>query len=33
MIAEKAGDLILGRPPPVPETFGVSEPMSNGNNS
>ena len=29
MIAEKASDLILGRPPLAPETFGVSEPPSN----
>jgi choline dehydrogenase len=33
MIAEKASDLILGRPPPAPETFGVSEPLSNGASS
>src|SRR5271163_4872898 len=33
MIAEKASDLILGRPPPVPETFGISEPLSNGASS
>ena len=24
MIAEKASDLILGRPPPAPETLGAS---------
>jgi choline dehydrogenase-like flavoprotein len=33
MIAEKASDLILGRPPPPPENFGVSEPLSNNASS
>jgi choline dehydrogenase len=33
MIAEKASDLILGRPPPAPETFGVSAPLSSSASS